>query len=120
MLVIYWLLLFIGTHIPPKQGILPNLGHMDKLLHFSAYTGLAFLGAVVFAYRSTYRLLAYALLLATGMLYGMVDELSQIPVGRDAAWGDWFADVAGLITGLIAAAVIWSLLHGVRTDHAPS
>ena len=42
VLVFYWIQLFILTHIQLPQGLRIRPG-MDKLVHFGAYTGLAFL-----------------------------------------------------------------------------
>jgi VanZ family protein len=36
--------------------------------------------------------------------YGILDELTQIPVGRHADVRDWFADVTGAIIGIVLAA----------------
>jgi VanZ family protein len=49
-LVVYWVLLILGTHLPATAvGAVPL---PDKWLHFTAYTGLAFLLATtVTAYR---------------------------------------------------------------------
>ena len=43
-LAVYWIGLFIGTHVPLPQGALP--GSSDKLAHLAAYAGLAVLLAV--------------------------------------------------------------------------
>ena len=42
ILTVYWIALFIATHIPMPQ--LPDLPeHSDKAMHFVAYAGLGFL-----------------------------------------------------------------------------
>ncbi|MCH5377122.1 MAG: VanZ family protein [Planctomycetes bacterium] len=119
-LVVYWILLLLGTHLPaPAVG---DLRVSDKLLHFSAYAGLAFLLAcTVSAYRrphwSTYWWLA-----AIVLLYGAFDELSQLPIpGRNADILDWMADAAGTAVGLslqrFALAVYEQL--STRPNHSP-
>ena len=35
------------------------------------------------------------------VVYGVVDELLQTPVGRTADVKDWFADVAGAVIGIV-------------------
>ena len=42
LLVGYWLALVVGTHWPLPPEMM-GLGESDKLLHFSAYSGLALL-----------------------------------------------------------------------------
>ena len=98
LLSIYWLALFVGTHIPLRKIGLPG---NDKLLHLLAYGGLAFLLAwAVAGARPTWRsILAVLLVVST---YGIVDELTQslIP-SRSSDLGDWIADVAGALFGLV-------------------
>ena len=51
-----------------------------------------------------------AVVLAGGLIfvvlgcYGIVDELLQIPVGRTCEVNDWFADLGGIVVGLILVA----------------
>lgn len=100
---VYWLAIFIGTHMP--QGV-QELGWVnDKLLHSGAYTGLAFLLAATL---TTLRVRHGALLLPLiiSAVYGCLDELSQIPVpGRHAEVADWVADVAGAGVGVLAFSI---------------
>ena len=42
------------------------------------------------------------------VLYGAVDEVTQIPVGRNANLSDWLADAAGATVGL-AIFQIWNV-----------
>lgn len=97
----YFMALFVGTHIPRvPQGLTPGLS--DKHLHFLAYGGLAFLIA---ARRSCSRRMTwrhYAILWLIIAAYGALDELLQIPVGRDAEVADWLMDIAGAAAGLLA------------------
>ena len=98
----YWLALFILTHTPV---VLPKLVETrDKTAHFIGY---AILGALLFA---SLRLLGRRdpthLVLAVGMIYGAIDELLQIPVGRSCELNDWFADAAGLAFAVLACALV--------------
>lgn len=114
----YWVLLFIGTHIPANR-LLAQLHQSDKVLHTVAFAGLAFLMAwaiptnMLKLHRNT---LTAALV---SVVYAGLDELLQIPVGRTADWYDFYADCLGICLGLsaytIARAMIlkaeWSLFQ---------
>ena len=99
-LVVYWCLLFTGTHLPATS--LVDTGVSDKWLHFVGYMGLAFLLAcTVTAYRLP-RLNTYLWMAAILLMYGALDELSQLPVpGRYADFYDWLANAKGVASGLI-------------------
>ena len=99
-LVVYWIALGIGTHLP--GGFVGTPLVSDKVLHFLAYAGLSFLIAMLLpllGIRDS-RVYLAALLVAVG--YGAIDELGQIPIpGRNADVVDWLADVAGAVTGVM-------------------
>lgn len=99
VLVVYWVGMFVGTHIPlPTNAFPPNVS--DKSLHLLAYAGLAFLLAVWRSLtRPVYRR-ELLILLAVAAGYGVLDELLQIPVGRHADIRDWAADLIGAAVGL--------------------
>lgn len=100
ILVVYWVLLILGTHLPSTAVGAVRLP--DKWLHFTAYAGLAFLLATtVTAYRRP-RWQTYAWMAAVLLVYGALDEVSQIPVpGRHADFADWLANARGIATGLV-------------------
>ena len=83
--------------------IMPEIPHLDKLLHVGAY---AILGALFFrAYRTTpfsdklYRIITLSILSAG--LYGISDELHQYFVPyRSADIMDAFADFSGSVFGV--------------------
>jgi VanZ family protein len=78
----------------------------DKLLHFGAYAGLAFLLAAALA---TLRVRHGTLLLplTVAAAYGCVDELSQMAVpGRHAEVADWAADVFGAGAGVLTFSLV--------------
>ena len=96
LLVCYWLALFLGTHMPhPPQSIVAS----DKSLHFAAYAGLAFLVSSNWLLRRALdwrqRIRIFVLLAA----FGVIDEITQIPVGRQCDLFDWIADVLGILAG---------------------
>ena len=98
LLACYWAALFVGTHIPVRAEKLPRVS--DKLMHFAAYAGLAFQLGLVFAATGDITLRQYLLAAAVVAAYGVLDELSQIPVGRTADWRDLLADLLGVAAGL--------------------
>ncbi len=115
LLGLYWLALFVGTHIP----VTLKGGHgSDKVLHFLAYAGLAFLmSLVVGGRRPTWR--TFVLVLVVTLTYAGFDEFSQLLVGRHCDFWDWVADFVGVGLGLFGywvVAVIYQfwLLAGNR------
>ena len=109
LLVGYWSALFISTHIPmPELGSLPQ--NSDKLMHFVAYAGLAFLlGARVSVSSPLTGKLAGKIFAITSV-YAVIDELLQtIPfLHRTGDPFDALADCLGSVIGLL-------LLFLVRT-----
>jgi VanZ family protein len=96
----YWLALVIGTHVPHTPPAILALTNSDKWLHLSAYAGLAFLIGLNGSLRRAMtrrQWIAVPILLA---VFGAVDEVTQIPVGRECDLLDWAADVAGSIAGV--------------------
>ena len=103
VLIAYWCLMFVGTHVPKVPDALEQVS--DKTLHFLAYCGLSVLLVIDAAARRrvTGRLLiGFAALCA---VYGIADELLQIPVGRSADVRDWLADMRGVATGMAVIVV---------------
>jgi VanZ family protein len=99
-LVIYWLAMFIGTHIPlsvPTVGGKP----VDKYLHFAAYFGLTVLLIGVFrCLRVRLRWKHFFLALALLVVYAALDEWLQKFVNRSCDAEDFVADSAGVLTAL--------------------
>jgi VanZ family protein len=126
LLLLYIVALVVATHMPDDHDFLPetNVRNLDKLAHFSIYCGLATLTGLVVAWRTTHRrrttrlaawhYLAIAFSLA---LFGALDELTQPWTGRDRDLRDWFADVAGIITGLVLFAIIMIVRRRVKSRH---
>jgi VanZ family protein len=107
--IVYWAGLFVLTHLPlPK---LPYVPVADKTAHFVSY-GLLAVGVIV-----SLRLRdrggggdPAVKVLAVLLVYGVVDELTQIPVGRSCEMADWYADAAGAAAGVVLvslAARLW-------------
>ena len=108
-LLFYWVLLFIGTHIP-ANAVLASLHASDKVLHAAAFAGLAFLMAwAIPTDRSRiHRNTVYAAIVC--VIYAAVDELLQIPVGRTADWRDFVADCIGVCVGLTVYAIARAMI----------
>jgi VanZ family protein len=109
LLIAYWLAIFVGTHIPRvPQGL--KLPGGDKGQHLVAYAGLAFLIAFRQSFGNSLGWKRAAAVFFVVALYGAFDEVSQIPVGRDADVYDWFADLAGAVIGLTLLAALKAVL----------
>lgn len=104
LLAIYWIAAFTGTHIPSVPGELVEvLG--DKILHYLAFGGLAFLAARycrqrLGGYNFTKAVFIFVILIS----YGIIDEVTQPYVGRSCSPWDWLADILGTVSGLAAYA----------------
>ncbi len=99
VLSVYWLLIFVGTHLP--KNALPNVSWSDKLYHFGAFAGLSFLlcWAIPSSRFSLRTILAAALVMAIG--YAAVDEWTQqFVAGRTCDIYDFFADAFGAVLGV--------------------
>lgn len=83
-------------------GPLFGIPHADKLVHLAIYAGLSGLLSVWFGVRHRIggAVAVAAVVLLALAAYAAFDELSQIPVGRDADFVDWLADVTGIGLGL--------------------
>ncbi len=105
ILGVYWLVIFSGTHIPRVPAAL-DAGMSDKWQHYVAYAGLGWLLAAWRSSRGPMSRIVYLTLFGVVALYGVVDELLQIPVGRDCDILDWRSDVVGAASGLALFAAI--------------
>jgi VanZ family protein len=98
------LALLTATHLPPDSPLLPNeIFGIDKVFHFTAYAILAGLLATAWQFSSgilTSRHLRWVWCAVA--IFGALDELTQIPVGRDCSIWDWTADAIGAACGLLA------------------
>ena len=107
VLVFYWPALFVLAHVPIPQ-LVRRAGVSDKSLHFLAYLILAFLlwFAVSGDKKVCWRRAAPWWVLLIIVAYGILDEwLQGCVVGRSCDVRDFFADLAGTVTGLILFSV---------------
>jgi VanZ family protein len=127
--LVYWLAMFIGTHLPGRPVPLDPAHSWDKVEHVTAFAGLAMLLCVAGALwrGASQRLLVMVLGLLA--LYGIMDEMTQqfLPF-RTPDTGDWLANMLGAGLGLSLFWFGWGLLpersqlahraHGVSRDEA--
>ena len=103
---LYWLTLFVATHLPIKRLALSATGtghrvRYDKLAHLLAFGLLAWLLCrAASAWKPCrHRLVVYVFVVIG--LYGIVDELTQAFVRcRSTDLYDWLADMAGAAAGI--------------------
>jgi len=96
----YWIALFVATHLPPTTPFLPGPA-IDKLVHALVYAVLAGLLATAWELAAgvlALRHLCWAWVVVA--MYGALDEITQIPVGRECSFWDWSADAIGAVVGL--------------------
>lgn len=101
--MLYWPALFVLTHVPMPESV--QAAHVaDKGLHFVAYFLLVLLiwGSVSPYERVRWNRATVWWVLLVLLCYGAVDEWSQGWVrGRSTDVGDYYADVAAAVTGLL-------------------
>jgi VanZ family protein len=98
--------MFIATHIPTRTA--PGFTLSDKVLHFLAFMMLTVLLLTSWELSAGFlQPKHYFAVWLFCTLYGAVDEITQIPVGRSCDGLDWLADIGGILTGLI----IYRFLH---------
>ncbi|HEX6961872.1 MAG TPA: VanZ family protein [Lacipirellula sp.] len=117
---VYFIVLFVGTHLPVEQ-VEAFATASDKWLHFAGYAVLTLL--VLTGWELTIGVLQpkhYFAVWLAGVLYGAFDEISQTPVGRNCDMNDWVTDVLGVVAGLLAFRLGRAALHGAIAWMAPA
>jgi len=102
-LLIYWPAIFVLAHVPIPQ-LVRKAGVSDKIIHFIAYLALVFLLWFVISpdRKVSWRRAAVWWVLLVTVWYGVVDEVLQgFVAGRSCDVRDFFADLAGVATGLV-------------------
>lgn len=111
LLVVYWIMLFTGTHLPGSA--LKSLSYNDKLLHCGAFAGLAFLLAWALPKNLFGRIPSVLLAAIITMTYAVLDEWTQAFVpNRTPDFKDFVADCFGMLLGFAAYFVLRTLLFG--------
>lgn len=113
LLALYWPLAFLLTHMPMDDVDEWDLP-LDKIFHFGSFGLISFLltGALGLWRGWHWKWVPTAIVIAA--VYGVIDELTQIPFGRQADVRDWIADVSGATLGAILAGAICEVLHRRR------
>jgi VanZ family protein len=109
-------LIAILTHLPPQH--LPHVRGGDKLHHFVAYATLALLLGFALMFTFPRHVWLIWAVLAVGMCYGAVDEITQAWVGRDTDLYDWYADAAGTAAGILPVLLVQRLAFAARPESA--
>lgn len=99
ILAVYWVALFVATHLPGSS--LPKLGS-DKLYHLGAFLGLSVLLSWVLAQRLESVRRRTVAVLVISIAYALFDEWSQQFVAhRSPDIADALADACGAALGVI-------------------
>lgn len=112
VLASYWLLIFVGTHLPAAADFSPGVN--DKLKHFSAFF---FLGTLLcYVTNSTNWFRRFMTIGLAAMAYAALDEMTQrfVP-GRVPSVMDFVADSAGVWSAIgiyVIAKMIVARNHG--------
>ena len=106
--------LSITTSTSGYEG--PRFEGMDKIVHFVLYSLLGLAVCRDFFRQSTpfgsRKMVVWAIVLP--ILYGGIIEILQenfFPP-RTAEWGDWLADIAGVLTGYFFSRIIYPKIYG--------
>jgi VanZ family protein len=110
MLLVYWVAMFTGTHLPTLAFYLAEAGLeiSDIYMHLVAYAGWSGLWCWVLAGGGRVRWRSYVWLFILGTAYAVFDEGTQALVGRTPAVNDLVADVFGLVIGMAAAHTVFT------------
>lgn len=115
-LLVYWPGVFILAHIPIPQ-LVYKAQVSDKSIHFLAYLVLVFLlwFTISPTKKVNWRKAAVWWVLFVVVWYGVIDEVLQGYVGRNCNVGDFLADLAGTLAGLVLFSffTFWPVLLAV-------
>ncbi|MEO6435447.1 MAG: VanZ family protein [Tepidisphaeraceae bacterium] len=95
--IVYWAGLFVVTHLPLPR--LPYVPVTDKTAHVVAYALLSV--ALMMSLHRGGKMNPAVTVLTMLLIYGAIDEWTQIPVGRSCELADWYADAAGAAVGVV-------------------
>jgi VanZ family protein len=114
-LLVYWPAIFTLTHMHIPQLVCKyNIQVSDKSIHFLLYLILTFLlWCAIDPYKKVnWRKAAAWWVLFVVVWYGVADEWLQSYVGRTCDVMDFFADLAGTLTGLVLLSLFtfWPVL----------
>jgi VanZ family protein len=93
-------LILVLTSIPSPPDAPGGIPHLDKVVHFVLYAGLAWLVTRALRTRTT-KVLAFVVVAIS--MFAAVDEWHQQFFARDPGVPDWIADVLGASAGVLVA-----------------
>jgi VanZ family protein len=97
LLAIYWVAIFVGTHLPAEADFSPRFN--DKIKHFGAYFVLGTL--LCYVTTSTRLSRRFGAIALVGIVYAAIDEITQKLVpGRTADVFDFLADSGGILAAI--------------------
>jgi len=104
-LIFYWVAMFVGTHWPKIEKYAPDelwlIPHADKLIHATLYAGWVSVWWWLLSAGGTHLSAAATnWLIAGGVAYAILDESTQLIVGRTPDVKDWTADVVGILAAV--------------------
>ena len=96
-LIVYWIAIFVGTHLPVVPDVGPRVS--DKTKHFCAYFGLALI--LCYVSKPGPRWKRFGGIAVLGVCYAAFDEYTQgfVP-RRQPDWMDFLADALGVVTAI--------------------
>jgi VanZ family protein len=104
-LLVYWTLMFLGTHLPRIDRFGPDslklIPQFDKLVHAGMYGGWISICCWLLSSggrRPSRAKIAW--LFAGGAVYGALDELTQAYVARVPSLADYAADLCGMLLAI--------------------
>jgi VanZ family protein len=113
--IIFTATVIVLTHIP--QRLMPSQmqeSGVDKLLHFLAYGAITFL--LILSVKSSPSLRLTLLVLFALLAIGIVDEITQPLVRRQASLTDLMADVTGVVAVLLLFIVGKHQFKKIKTE----
>lgn len=118
LLILYWLALAVGTHIPRLPHVV-SANLIDKVCHFVGFFGLGFLTSIAWSMRRPadrpLNWSNFALLWLLLGIYGAIDETTQPWVGRSCELADWLADLGGLAAAMACFAATKSFMQSLAS-----
>lgn len=103
--ILYWIVIFIGTHIPAER--VPDLPASDKTIHLLMFAGLGTVLYLALYLSNPARRFILLPILVIGCTYAVLDEVTQPFFRRYCDGRDMLADIAGLCLALGVCALIF-------------
>lgn len=110
----------VVTHLPPFHlSDFPEIPQADKIMHGVGYLVLAVALAITLKFHALARRRRVWAVLVAMALYGAFDEITQPMFSRTASWGDWLADIVGVVVAVIVCETALGIRARGRRSSAP-